>query len=104
MLRLANVATPLTAATVVVPANPGSGRSEEHTSELQSPCSLVCRLLLEKKKNRSTNPLPYIRKTSPQSAKECPLPTQYTSREHHLSLHNELHVQRPQLRPLRPEL
>src|SRR5256885_2392797 len=30
-------------------AVPG-GRSEEHTSELQSPCNLVCRLLLEKKK------------------------------------------------------
>src|SRR5256885_11673018 len=28
----------------------GSSRSEEHTSELQSPCNLVCRLLLEKKK------------------------------------------------------
>src|SRR3989454_8305171 len=28
-------------------------RSEEHTSELQSPCNLVCRLLLEKKKNTS---------------------------------------------------
>src|SRR5256885_12376950 len=28
------------------------GRSEEHTSELQSPCNLVCRLLLEKKKER----------------------------------------------------
>src|SRR2546426_7787414 len=27
-------------------------RSEEHTSELQSPCNLVCRLLLEKKKNK----------------------------------------------------
>src|SRR5256885_5064869 len=27
-------------------------RSEEHTSELQSPCNLVCRLLLEKKKRR----------------------------------------------------
>src|SRR5256885_3832621 len=26
-----------------------AGRSEEHTSELQSPCNLVCRLLLEKK-------------------------------------------------------
>src|SRR5256885_10859879 len=26
------------------------GRSEEHTSELQSPCNLVCRLLLDKKK------------------------------------------------------
>src|SRR5256885_8737767 len=29
-------------------------RSEEHTSELQSPCNLVCRLLLEKKKKRTT--------------------------------------------------
>src|SRR5438876_6677406 len=29
-------------------------RSEEHTSELQSPVHLVCRLLLEKKKNRNT--------------------------------------------------
>src|SRR3989454_3163320 len=29
----------------------GLSRSEEHTSELQSPCNLVCRLLLEKKKN-----------------------------------------------------
>src|SRR5688500_17334887 len=28
-------------------------RSEEHTSELQSPCNLVCRLLLEKKKNNN---------------------------------------------------
>src|SRR5256885_12438185 len=31
-------------------------RSEEHTSELQSPCNLVCRLLLEKKKNKKTAP------------------------------------------------
>src|SRR3989454_5014184 len=30
----------------------GRVRSEEHTSELQSPCNLVCRLLLEKKKKR----------------------------------------------------
>src|SRR5256885_12208117 len=29
---------------------PARRRSEEHTSELQSPCNLVCRLLLEKKK------------------------------------------------------
>src|SRR5256885_13085931 len=32
-------------------------RSEEHTSELQSPCNLVCRLLLEKKKNITIPPL-----------------------------------------------
>src|SRR5256885_15392190 len=30
-------------------------RSEEHTSELQSPCNLVCRLLLEKKKKYTYN-------------------------------------------------
>src|SRR6266446_10881463 len=29
-----------------------ASRSEEHTSELQSPCNLVCRLLLEKKKKQ----------------------------------------------------
>src|SRR2546426_4958598 len=29
-------------------------RSEEHTSELQSPCNLVCRLLLEKKNQQAT--------------------------------------------------
>src|SRR2546426_5551251 len=32
--------------------NTYKGRSEEHTSELQSPCNLVCRLLLEKKKQQ----------------------------------------------------
>src|SRR5256885_11074215 len=32
-------------------------RSEEHTSELQSPCNLVCRLLLEKKKTTASNTL-----------------------------------------------
>src|SRR2546426_1576985 len=31
---------------------PAQARSEEHTSELQSPCNLVCRLLLEKKKQQ----------------------------------------------------
>src|SRR5256885_3145795 len=31
---------------------PSAFRSEEHTSELQSPCNLVCRLLLEKKKKK----------------------------------------------------
>src|SRR5215467_15755350 len=33
-------------------APPCPPRSEEHTSELQSPCNLVCRLLLEKKKKK----------------------------------------------------
>src|SRR3989454_3085726 len=34
--------------------DPAARRSEEHTSELQSPCNLVCRLLLEKKKKTKT--------------------------------------------------
>src|SRR5256885_2793520 len=34
---------------------PPHSRSEEHTSELQSPCNLVCRLLLEKKKKCSAH-------------------------------------------------
>src|SRR2546426_4870004 len=40
-------------------ADPALRRSEEHTSELQSPCNLVCRLLLEKKKTMlpSSRPL-----------------------------------------------
>src|SRR2546426_8476119 len=33
---------------------PVDQRSEEHTSELQSPCNLVCRLLLEKKKKNTS--------------------------------------------------
>src|SRR5256885_5658433 len=35
---------------------PHRSRSEEHTSELQSPCNLVCRLLLEKKNNNCSRP------------------------------------------------
>src|SRR2546426_2584759 len=35
-----------------LPPDGGHARSEEHTSELQSPCNLVCRLLLEKKKKK----------------------------------------------------
>src|SRR2546426_4054002 len=43
---------PLENSVIVVRGNrvEAVGRSEEHTSELQSPCNLVCRLLLEKKK------------------------------------------------------
>src|SRR5205807_9732128 len=37
-------------------------RSEEHTSELQSPCNLVCRLLLEKKKKKNYNKAIYKHK------------------------------------------
>src|SRR5256885_8804769 len=60
-------------------------RSEEHTSELQSPCNLVCRLLLEKKKNHqhthaaapgsdtSSNP-PLIRELLPPTLSVCITP------------------------------
>src|SRR5256885_7949643 len=57
-----------------------STRSEEHTSELQSPCNLVCRLLLEKKKKQPA-PAPYAdpmrSPTPPQSCyspPSCPHP------------------------------
>src|SRR5256885_9282012 len=46
-------------------------RSEEHTSELQSPCNLVCRLLLEKKKKQRTGSL---------QAHTCHIPTRYSIR------------------------
>src|SRR5687767_15759219 len=41
------------------PASPPPARSEEHTSELQSLAYLVCRLLLEKKKQKITLPCPH---------------------------------------------
>src|SRR5256885_6885449 len=40
----------------LLPLDPQLFRSEEHTSELQSPCNLVCRLLLEKKKTTCGTP------------------------------------------------
>src|SRR5256885_3057151 len=46
-----------------------NARSEEHTSELQSPCNLVCRLLLEKKKNQKK------KSTLPRSQISVSLPT-----------------------------
>src|SRR5256885_5143334 len=41
---------------MVMVGHTSSQRSEEHTSELQSPCNLVCRLLLEKKNNHEYLP------------------------------------------------
>src|SRR3989454_8295387 len=43
----------------------GAARSEEHTSELQSPCNLVCRLLLEKKKKTTTTIASRATRTQP---------------------------------------
>src|SRR5256885_16970085 len=50
-ITTASCATPkMQAISTISFERPSSLRSEEHTSELQSPCNLVCRLLLEKKK------------------------------------------------------
>src|SRR2546426_3708015 len=46
----------------------GGKRSEEHTSELQSPCNLVCRLLLEKKKKSDTRHVHRISLSSSQDS------------------------------------
>src|SRR5256885_5697869 len=51
-------------------------RSEEHTSELQSPCNLVCRLLLEKKK--ITRPKCALRLHSPLTTRTVPLSSRLT--------------------------
>src|SRR5256885_8307353 len=53
--RLECVSTTATPASASMKA-----RSEEHTSELQSPCNLVCRLLLEKKKNTQRLPISLV--------------------------------------------
>src|SRR5256885_6653061 len=49
-------------------------RSEEHTSELQSPCNLVCRLLLEKKKKIVTAPFLELSTTNTNPAKSSSTP------------------------------
>src|SRR5256885_9718810 len=46
-------------------------RSEEHTSELQSPCNLVCRLLLEKKKKKQRHPSPLQNSTTCTASRCC---------------------------------
>src|SRR2546426_4976679 len=52
------------------PVVPGgqTERSEEHTSELQSPCNLVCRLLLEKKKNKARQSQLCLEATTPSTS------------------------------------
>src|SRR5437762_6980590 len=60
-LACASKASPIESSTIITatpipnPTNSSSDRSEEHTSELQSPMYLVCRLLLEKKKKNNNN-------------------------------------------------
>src|SRR5256885_11459680 len=59
--------------------SPRPERSEEHTSELQSPCNLVCRLLLEKKKTTyyarlAKHTEPFTPPPSPQPSNSCHAP------------------------------
>src|SRR5256885_6256699 len=54
-LDLADHAYLLETGRVVMSGPSADLRSEEHTSELQSPCNLVCRLLLEKKKTKKNS-------------------------------------------------
>src|SRR5438876_7375230 len=55
-LIIAVIAIAVIVAMIFLRDDNGNGRSEEHTSELQSPVHLVCRLLLEKKKqNKKKN-------------------------------------------------
>src|SRR5256885_10764574 len=49
------VGADIVGAVAAVAAGRLQARSEEHTSELQSPCNLVCRLLLEKKKKTNNH-------------------------------------------------
>src|SRR2546429_578814 len=58
----------------------GNDRSEEHTSELQSRLHLVCRLLLEKKKNLQCHPPPLHTITT---HRDFDLPHQRLTRPHH---------------------
>src|SRR5438876_1569375 len=55
-----------TASESVTEGHPDKMRSEEHTSELQSPVHLVCRLLLEKKKSVAAEPLDLLFFDDPQ--------------------------------------
>src|SRR5256885_12242105 len=81
-------------------------RSEEHTSELQSPCNLVCRLLLEKKKNNELQELMTLHVNNlPRSDLHHPL--QFCILEHHpvllssaSSSHTHSHANRSALQSL----
>src|SRR5256885_3978975 len=66
-----------TAAPVCTSRRRTCSRSEEHTSELQSPCNLVCRLLLEKKKDdqQTTHTTTHKDPTTPRQA--------YTTSQYH---------------------
>src|SRR5256885_13010327 len=54
-VRIIRACREMDIASVAVYSDVDRDSSEEHTSELQSPCNLVCRLLLEKKNNNTIN-------------------------------------------------
>src|SRR5688572_31082751 len=58
-------------------ASPEISRSEEHTSELQSQSNLVCRLLLEKKKNKTLKHIFYKNKRNTLKTYPLPSPTSF---------------------------
>src|SRR2546423_10644354 len=58
------------------------GRSEEHTSELQSLAYLVCRLLLEKKKNTGAPVMPNRRPSLPAARRSCASHARRPNRSH----------------------
>src|ERR1022692_210917 len=66
---------------MAMPTVPKQNRSEEHTSELQSPCNLVCRLLLEKKKKK-TRPRERLRWPQPRICCDQQLRASRTARSH----------------------
>src|SRR2546426_4437057 len=61
-------------------------RSEEHTSELQSPCNLVCRLLLEKKKTSRPTVLPRATTRHTTDRPQSPFPNLSPCREGTIAL------------------
>src|SRR5205807_5145911 len=80
-----------------------NARSEEHTSELQSPCNLVCRLLLEKKKvvpdltaHESRAPVADVRHPSPSERSPSSAPPQTVDGDPRCHRHaaNNLHTGR----------
>src|SRR5437588_3843008 len=70
---LASIGSTASACPVVTSAVVVAARSEEHTSELQSHSDLVCRLLLEKKKNTEKKKEGLNKKSEAQKRKHCRL-------------------------------
>src|SRR5205807_5139445 len=68
------------------PCRSCAARSEEHTSELQSPCNLVCRLLLEKKKKKipivTTHKLRSLRHSIAEALRETVFPCHLHNHDH----------------------